>query len=445
MDVHEPVAVPVGRIFFDAGWRAVYANAGANALLGVDGLLGRTESEIIRPSRVAPHDATSPALFPASRFRLLRVAEARLRGFLLNYAAQGDGYVLTFEPAEWSLGFLDQVDTGIATTDEQGVIVYTNRALSELLGFAPPDVLGQSVERIAAAIALRPSDAHLVSTVAAQGRTLTDSFPAHLPGRSGVMLHIHTAEWRYQGVPCGLIWSARDDTETEDAKRQEAVAFGYRLAALLQHELRNPLQTIQAAVEILRPLQPPAAVGALRMLEQQVRLISEYLAEQLQPPAPTSMSRQRLSAVVAEEIERSQMRLSTGRLTFRHHPPEHEPLVGMHVGALGRAFANLFRNAAQVRPDACVDIRYTVGPDAVACVVTDDGPGFPPGILSGHWLTPVGGGLEHLGLVVVTSTVQAHGGSVLMENAAGGGARVTVALPLAGVDAAAATRVEHTP
>ncbi len=411
------------------------ANASAHALLGLDRLFGRHVVDIIRQTGVVPQDASPPARMPASRYRLLRVGDAGMRGFLLSYVARGDGCALTLEPAEWSLGFLDQVHTGIATTDERGVIVYVNRALSDLLGFEPPQVIGQSVERIAEAIALRPADAQLVSTVAALGRNLTDTFAARLPGRPGAMLHVHTTEWRYQGVPCGLIWSASDETETEEAKRQEAVAFGYRLAALLQHELRNPLQTIQAAVEILRPMQPPAALRALGVLEQQVRLISEYLAEQQHPPAPASITRRRLSEVVGEEIERSQMRLSTGRLTFRHHTPSEEPPLDMHASAVGRAFANLFRNTAQARPDACIDIAYAVGAEEVACTVTDDGPGFPPGILSGRWLTPAGGGMEHLGLVLVTSTVQAHGGSVLIENAPGAGARVRVALPRSGAPA----------
>ncbi|HVB09980.1 MAG TPA: PAS domain-containing sensor histidine kinase [Bacillota bacterium] len=426
-------AMPVGHLVCDAARRITSANSSAAALLGRDDLIGSDAVEVLRRIRAGPQDPSLPGDVPASRCRLLRGAGGGARAFLIHFdALQGHGGCeISFEPAQWSLGFLDQVSTGIATSDEGGVVVYANRALETLLGAKAADIVGVPVQRIAAAIAERPGDAQVVSDVAMGGGILTDTFIARLPGGSRAALHVRTTDWLYRGVPCGLIWSVDDQTEAEEARLQATAAFGHRLAALMQHELRNPLQTIQAAVDVLRPNSPPAAYRALGLIEQQVQLIGEFLAEQMQPPSPGSMMRRHLSDVVQAEIERSLIRLSTRLLRFRHEPLSCEPMVNVHAGAMGRAFANLFRNAAQARPDAQIDIRYAVHREGLVCTVTDDGPGFPPSVLAGRWLAPSAEGLEHLGLVIVTSTIEAHGGIVSLENGPEGGARITITLPVA--------------
>jgi nitrogen fixation/metabolism regulation signal transduction histidine kinase len=66
-------------------------------------------------------------------------------------------------------------------------------------------------------------------------------------------------------------------------------------------------------------------------------------------------------------------------------------------------------------------------------VVEDNGPGFPPEILQRAFepyvtTRPKGTGL---GLAIVKKIVEEHNGSIDIANAAGGGAAVTIVLPLA--------------
>ncbi len=69
----------------------------------------------------------------------------------------------------------------------------------------------------------------------------------------------------------------------------------------------------------------------------------------------------------------------------------------------------------------------------LACTVEDNGPGFPPEVLAG--MLTSGDPNKHLGLVLVTATVEAHGGAVEMTNTSRGGARVTLRLPRSPQDA----------
>jgi signal transduction histidine kinase len=135
--------------------------------------------------------------------------------------------------------------------------------------------------------------------------------------------------------------------------------------------------------------------------------------------------------VVEAEVARSAIRITTRQLTFVHHRPEQEPLVRIHRGSMGRVFANLFRNSAQARIDATVDIGYEITGDDITCVVSDNGPGFTQDVVNGELLRPGQDPLEHLGLAIVVSTVEAHGGTVAGGNGPDGWAYIRIRLPVA--------------
>ncbi len=101
--------------------------------------------------------------------------------------------------------------------------------------------------------------------------------------------------------------------------------------------------------------------------------------------------------------------------------------------ALKQAIVNVLDNAFEASPDW---VRFEVGRDAglLLLSITDRGPGFAPEILGGIG-TPYrsskgrqGGGL---GLFLVANVVRKLGGRVAAANRLGGGAVVTLSLPLA--------------
>ncbi len=69
--------------------------------------------------------------------------------------------------------------------------------------------------------------------------------------------------------------------------------------------------------------------------------------------------------------------------------------------------------------------------DGVRLTVDDEGPGIPPAlrrqVFTKFWRHGARGG-SGLGLYVVHGLVRAHGGSVLIDDAPGGGARLVVAV-----------------
>jgi len=112
-------------------------------------------------------------------------------------------------------------------------------------------------------------------------------------------------------------------------------------------------------------------------------------------------------------------------------------------GAIERILANLIGNALEAVPrpggHVWLDARSAVASDgsaAVAFIVADDGPGFPPGagdrVFERFYRVDAArsGGGSGLGLAIVRDLARAHGGGAHAENLAPRGARVSVVLPV---------------
>jgi signal transduction histidine kinase len=102
---------------------------------------------------------------------------------------------------------------------------------------------------------------------------------------------------------------------------------------------------------------------------------------------------------------------------------------------LHRMIANLFDNELKHLPASCtVTISLSASEDSASLVVEDDGPGFESDVLSQIFERRVKGrnSTGHgLGLAFVEAVVRVHGGSIEASNSIEGGARLTIALPLA--------------
>jgi nitrogen fixation/metabolism regulation signal transduction histidine kinase len=103
---------------------------------------------------------------------------------------------------------------------------------------------------------------------------------------------------------------------------------------------------------------------------------------------------------------------------------------------LRQVFHNLLQNAEQAvaeRADPRIVVRTSKSGGAARLAVLDNGPGFPPEILARAfepYVTTKSKGTG-LGLAIVKKIVEEHNGSIQIANVAGGGAEVSILLPLA--------------
>jgi len=123
------------------------------------------------------------------------------------------------------------------------------------------------------------------------------------------------------------------------------------------------------------------------------------------------------------------------QFNFKAMIPEDMPLVKIDFGLMEHVLYNLLLNSCQYSPASGnieLDAAYVNGDFILK--VTDSGPGFPPHLLPNvfdKFFRVDGsraGGLG-LGLSIVKGLVEAHNGTVRVENNPGGGAGFTVTIP----------------
>ena len=103
---------------------------------------------------------------------------------------------------------------------------------------------------------------------------------------------------------------------------------------------------------------------------------------------------------------------------------------------LGQAINNLLDNALKYTPaGGAVSLALRNEPDAVICTVSDNGPGVPAAEREAVFRRLYRGDSSRsqrglgLGLSLVKAIVEAHGGTIILDDTPGGGARFTVRLP----------------
>jgi two-component system sensor histidine kinase MprB len=212
-----------------------------------------------------------------------------------------------------------------------------------------------------------------------------------------------------------------------------------RLVADASHELRTPLTSLRTNIEVLARPNGLRDHDRKRLMEDVVAQLDEFgvLVGNL-----VDLARDDESAIGTEELRLDQLvdvTVTRARRNARglHFITSLEPCVVRGVREhLERAVSNLLDNAAKWSPEGG-DIEVTVRRDG-EIAVRDHGPGIDPGDVSrvfDRFYRAVGArGMpgSGLGLAIVRQVAEAHGGSVRVDGAPGGGTVLTLRLPVAG-------------
>jgi signal transduction histidine kinase len=237
----------------------------------------------------------------------------------------------------------------------------------------------------------------------------------------------------------------RDETEIESARRARD-----SILANIAHEFRTPLAAQQASIELLRDglaempkeqveeLVASLQRGTLRLtrlidnLLESIRIESGQLAVRRQPVD--------LAQVVEDAQQLVDGLFAQRRQTLCVEIPADLPVVLGDAPRLAQVVTNLLANANKFGPEGSeIRVSATAQDDAVTVCVDDEGPGVPEvegqSIFERFYRSadqepePRGMGL---GLWIVKSIVDRHGGNVRVERTNDGRTRFAVTLPAAG-------------
>ena len=394
----------------------------------------------------------------------LRISEERLR--------------LTVENA---------TDYAIFSTDLQRTVTIWNSGAQRVLGFTESEVLGHSADIIFTAEDRAAGAPELEAQIAMrESRAADDREHQRKDGSrfwaGGVMMLMRDAN----GQAVGFVKILRDQTADREAKQalersqanlvraldeneraraelQAADIAKDRFLAVLSHELRNPLASIDSAAALMltQPLHTPDREAAAQVVKRQAGAMKALLDDLL------DVSRLKLGRL---ELHREKVRLASvvdaaletvrPMLESMGHRLEVDlPTYAIELDAdplrLGQVLSNLLTNAGKyTQPGGSISLKARLVERQAVISVCDNGIGMEPQQIEAMFemftqaqrVADRSHGLG-IGLALVKSIVEMHGGKVeAFSRGTGKGSEFRVTLPGAhGLEAAAAPAAPAAP
>ena len=241
------------------------------------------------------------------------------------------------------------------------------------------------------------------------------------------------------------IEGVRLGSEAQEA-RVEAETNRLRAALFssVTHDLRTPLSSITASVSSLleegSPLGGSDRRELLETIDQEAGRLNRIVGNLLDvarmragamTPSRTPVA---FDEVVEGVVERAEPILKEHdvRLMIR----DHVPTVSIDVGLFDQALTNVLENAARFTPRGKrIDVTVARWQDGVQVRIADQGPGVPrqdAERVFEPFVRGDGSAGTGLGLAIARAIVEAHGGTVAIRDAPGGGAAVVIEIPGSG-------------
>jgi signal transduction histidine kinase len=228
---------------------------------------------------------------------------------------------------------------------------------------------------------------------------------------------------------------------------QDRIQHEARFTSDVSHELRSPLTTLSAALDVLdshRTDLSPKGRRALDLLDIEVRRFQRMVSDLLEISRIDAGSAELLldEVEVGELLRRAAVSTGAGGVPIDISPGMDGLRIMVDKRRIERVVANLVENAAQYAGGA-TRLAIEPSPGAVRLVVADHGPGVPAsehdkifdrfyrGQSAGQRGMTNGTGL---GLALVAEHVRLHGGRVWVEDGIGAENRFVVELPLHDTD-----------
>jgi two-component system sensor kinase FixL len=350
-------------------------------------------------------------------------------------AAQQAGRVAE---ARWRAVINAAID-GIIVIDGRGVIEVFNAAAQRMFGYAEDEALGQNVSLLMPEPDRSQHDAYLARylrtgerRIVGIGRPVTarrkngETFPVHLS--------VGAMEIDGETYFTGIVHDLSGRASLEDRLREAtAMARLGEMAAVIAHEVKNPLAAVRGAIQVIGRRMKDAGDAAIvseiiARLDALSALIQDLLvfSRPAQPkPGPTNL---RALVESVSRLLKSDPAFRQLEVTLEGDPPA----LYADAALLTIVFQNLLINAAQAthgRGAVAVTVTATRGWHRVD--VADRGPGIPAemrGVLFRPFKTTKARGTG-LGLATAKQIVDSHNGRISVECPPDGGTVVTVELP----------------
>jgi PAS domain S-box-containing protein len=327
----------------------------------------------------------------------------------------------------------------VATTDVSGRITYVNDKFCEISGYSREELLGQDHRIVNSGYHSKEFIRNLWVTIANgrvwHGELRNRAKDGHVYWvDTTIVPFLSDAGKPYQYIAIRADITARKAAEAKLAEQASLARVG-QMAAVVAHEVRNPLAGIKGAMQILMSRRPPGdgELTVMTDITHRIDALSELINDLMVFARPRPLSFQpvdlRLLADEAIAIVRRDPAAAPLDIVVSGDPVQ----ATVDVESVRSAVYNLVINAVQALGGSG-RLRLRVirrGHDAVI-EVEDSGPGIPEAlrdqVLEPFFTTKSRGG--GLGLPIARRTAERHGGSLSLQCPPGGGTVASLVVPL---------------
>jgi two-component system sensor kinase FixL len=458
-----------GIIAIDARGRIEAFNRGAQELFGYpeDEVLGRNVSILTAPPHHDQHDGYLE--------RYLTTGEARIIGIgreVTGRRRDGTLFPVHLSVGEMSIGgerhftgmlrdltkrvhleaelgasearwraIVDSAVDGIIVIDAHGRVEAFNRAAERLFGYTAQEVIGHNVDMLMPSPYREEHDSYL-SRYLATGRAKIIGVGREVPGRrkdgTTFPLHLSVGEITIQGERkfTGILHDLSGRVEMEgELREQAALAKLGEMAAVIAHEVKNPLAGIRGAIQVFggSMSREGAHAAILKEIVSRIDSLDQMMKDLLlyaRPPQPRRTSTDLVPLV----------KMTAGLLS--QDPALHgvnieidgaAPPISADPDMLRIVFQNLLINGAHaMQGKGSIHVAVDTLESSCQIAFLDGGPGIPVDIrekIFTPFFTTKSRG-SGLGLPTAKRLIEAHSGQIVIDCPPAGGTKVVIRLPM---------------
>jgi PAS domain S-box-containing protein len=340
---------------------------------------------------------------------------------------------------------LSSVRQGVVALDEEGRITFFNPDAEEILGYRAENVLHHHYSHI-----FPPAPDETTGMKEILGKLAGDISPQRVNildarGRP-LLLAVHTSLLEGDlpdGSAAERVLVIRDVTEEEAVER-----LRYNFLANVAHEFRTPLSGIAATSELLVEASYSLTQDELTRLIETIQLSTLHLQTLVNNLLESTTIEAGCFQVHRRpinflEVAQDAVGMMGPLLNRRDQElvitsPQDVPTLWADNNRLTQVLVNLLSNASKFSPmGGKIELVLSQDSHWLTVTVLDCGPGLPAGLFADLFKRFVTDNQPHetqygigLGLSVVKSIVELHGGQVGAENRLDGGAKVWFTIPV---------------
>lgn len=367
--------------------------------------------------------------------------ERRFTGILHDLSARVQLETqLRASEARWR-AIVDSAVDGIVVIDERGLVEAFNPAATTLFGYAAEEVIGRNVSILMPSPYHEEHDGYL-SRYLREGQARVIGVGREVQARrkdgSTFPVHLSVGEMPVDGVRkfTGILHDLSNRVRLEEQLReQEALVRLGEMAAVIAHEVKNPLAGIRGAIQVISGRLPEgsAELAVTGEIVARIDALNSMMQDMLlfaRPPRP-HMAPVEVPRLVESTAELLMTDPALAGVTVEVEGSI-EPVVA-DAGLLKIVFVNLLVNGAHALKNGGT-IRVRVATEGGHCSVafSDPGPGIPPEIrekvFTPFFTTKARG--TGLGLPTAKRLIEAQHGKISIECPPEGGTTVIVRIPL---------------